>query len=190
MPERLTRLVPPFDSPEARAVHAAITGGPRSTGPQHVPLTEADGSLAGPFGVMLHAPSVGAPLQALGSAVRYETSLDDRVRETAVLTVAAVLGSDFEWRSHEPVARAAGLDDAGLAAIRSEAGDNPVSRLVRRLVLEEDLDDDAYAAARELLGEEALVELVVLVGYYRTLALMLRVFRVDPGPEGADAPSP
>jgi 4-carboxymuconolactone decarboxylase len=42
-----------------------------------------------------------------------------------------------------------------------------------------DLDDAQYAVAVAALGERALVELSTLVGYYATLALQLRIFRVD-----------
>ena len=43
-----------------------------------------------------------------------------------------------------------------------------------------DLDDQQYAEAVATLGEQSLVELTTLVGYYATLALQLRIFRVDP----------
>ena len=47
-----------------------------------------------------------------------------------------------------------------------------------------DLDDGAYAEAVEQLGAAGLFELLTLVGYYATLALQLRVFRVvRPRPE-------
>src|SRR5437868_1894472 len=41
-----------------------------------------------------------------------------------------------------------------------------------------DLDDQEYDTAVTVLGERALVELSTLVGYYATLALQLRIFRV------------
>ena len=49
---------------------------------------------------------------------------------------------------------------------------------MRALVLAGDLDDDAYAGAVAELGEAGVFELTTLVGYYATLALQLRVFRV------------
>jgi 4-carboxymuconolactone decarboxylase len=53
--------------------------------------------------------------------------------------------------------------------------------VARALTGPADLDDEQYAAAIAALGEQALVELSTLVGYYATLALQLRIFRVDPG---------
>ena len=70
-------------------------------------------------------PRLGAALQALGSSVRYDTGLTDRCREIAILTVAAYWSSDFEWYAHEAVARAAGLTDTDLAAIRTARARRP-----------------------------------------------------------------
>ncbi len=51
--------------------------------------------------------------------------------------------------------------------------------MTRDLLTERDLGDAAYADARHFLRDDELVELVTLVGYYSTLALLMRVFRVD-----------
>lgn len=192
--ERLPRLVPPFDDPRAQEVHDAVVGGPRGSGPQAFSLTAPDGSLRGPFGLMLHAPHLGLPLQALGAAVRYETSFGDRAREVAILTVAAVRGSDFERWAHERIGAQVGLDDDDLAGIRDLTfGDRPwvdaheasVHRVAAALAANITLDETAYARARDALGEQALLELVVLVGYYATLASMMAVFGVGaPDEEG------
>jgi 4-carboxymuconolactone decarboxylase len=55
-----------------------------------------------------------------------------------------------------------------------------VHDVMRQLVLAGDLGDDAYAQAREKLGEQTLMELTTVAGYYAMLALQLRVFRVSP----------
>ena len=50
----------------------------------------------------------------------------------------------------------------------------------RALVREGDLDDQHYEYAVTVLGEAGLFELTTIVGYYATLALQLRVYRVEP----------
>ena len=45
-------------------------------------------------------------------------------------------------------------------------------------LLDGDLSDDAWDAASTALGVDGVFELTALVGYYSTLALQLRVFRV------------
>lgn len=177
-----------------RAVYDGIAGGPRAAGPQAFRLTDDEGRLEGPFNAMLVSPGVGMALQDLGAAVRYRTALSDRAREIAILALAALRRSDFEWYAHERVGRRAGLTDGEIAAIRR--GDEPpelsgtelaVLRTTVALAAAGDLDDEQFTRAESALGREQLAELVVLVGYYDLLALSLRVWRT-PLPAGESAP--
>lgn len=167
-----------------RALYDAIAHGPRASGPQHFALTAADGSLRGPFNALLLSPAVGTAVQELGAAIRYRTRLDDRTRELAILLVAARWDSAFEREAHEAIARALGVTDDEIAALRAERAEvfSGREQVVVRTVLallDGDLDDGQWDAASEVLDEETLFELTTLVGYYATLALQLRVFRVD-----------
>lgn len=187
--ERLPLLEPGELDPARAGLQAQIAGGPRAADSRRSPIADERGRLLGAFNAMLFNPEVGGPLQALGAAIRYSTSLGDARREIAILTVAATLDSSFEWYSHEQLGRAAGLSEATLATISAgrepvawEAGDAVVYRCTRALVVNEDLDDEQFAELQAEIGTTGCVELVVLVGYYRTLALILRGFRV-PTPE-------
>jgi 4-carboxymuconolactone decarboxylase len=185
---RLPHLTPDDLDPEQRALYDDITGGPRAAGPQRFPLTDDAGRLAGPFNAMLVAPPAGQALQALGAAIRYATSLGDRIRELAILAVAARWDSAFERSAHEPHALAAGLTEAQVEAVRGGAlpelpdeTERAALRFVSALLREEDVDDVTYAEVVPIIGNRMAVELTTLVGYYATLALQLRVFRVaDP----------
>jgi 4-carboxymuconolactone decarboxylase len=167
-----------------RELYDAIAGGPRARGPQHFALTRADGSLRGPFNAFLLSPDLGGALQDVGAAIRYRGALSDRAREIAILLVAAHWDSDFEREAHEAVGGAAGLTEAELAALRlgdlaAFTGDESLVAAVTMQLLGGDLDDGAWNEASVALGAEVVFELTVLVGYYATLALQLRVFRVD-----------
>jgi 4-carboxymuconolactone decarboxylase len=186
-PPRLGRLLPDSLDEHQRAVYDAITGGPRARGPRLFPLTAADGGLAGPFNAFLLQPRLGNAVQALGSAVRYETALGDRAREIAILVVAVANDSAFEWQAHAAIGAHAGLTDSELAAVRAgEFGALPpgpeqvVARTGHALATGGDLDDESYELAVAALGEPGLFELLTLVGYYAMLAMQLRVFRVGP----------
>jgi 4-carboxymuconolactone decarboxylase len=182
---RLHNPTPEELDPEQRALYDEIAGGPRSAGPQLFELVDEQGRLNGPFGIMLHSPAVGGALQAVGAAVRYRSVLGHRVRELAVLAVAAHWSSDFELYAHVPLARRAGLTEAEVDGLVAGAdvpfedpGERTALRVVRALLRTSDLTDADYAAARDAIGDQGLVELTTLVGYYATLALQLRVFRV------------
>lgn len=181
---RLPKLDPATLDARQREVYDAIAGGPRARGPQLFTLVDPEGRLEGPFNAFLLQPEIGISLQELGSAVRYRTSLSDRAREIAILVVAAHHDSDFERYAHEAVGRHAGLSDEELLAVRELRLDafteheGTVARVTHALCAEGDLDDAAYADAVAALGTPGLFELLTLVGYYATLALQLRVFRV------------
>jgi 4-carboxymuconolactone decarboxylase len=188
---RLAKLQPPFRNEDQQRLYASITSGPRGGGQGPFALADETGALTGPFNAMLLHPGLGAALEALGSAVRFQGRLPGRARELAILVVAAHWASAFEQYAHEAVGRQAGLAEAELAAVRdgrdpglADPAERAAVRAAGALVRTGDLDDGEYAAAVAQLGEAGVFELTTLVGYYATLALQLRVFRVPP-PEGA-----
>jgi 4-carboxymuconolactone decarboxylase len=154
-------------------------------------LVDTDGALVGPFNAMVSAPHVGGPLADLGAALRYRGHLPDRAREMTILTVAARRNSEFEWQSHYGMATNLGIAADVLAAIHSSADPltltDPTERAVvaaaASLVDGRELDDVEYAGLVELIGEDGLIELVVLVGYYELLARLLSVLRVTASTE-------
>ena len=167
------------------SLYREILGGPRGQGPRAVYLSTGAGGLAGPFNAMLYAPAVGHALQELGAAIRFRTQLAPRIREMAILVVAQAAGSGYEQASHEPIGRDAGLTESELDALRADNDpkfadeqESVAYSTARALTVARDLDDEEYAEAITALGEEGLVELSTLVGYYATLALQLRIFRV------------
>jgi 4-carboxymuconolactone decarboxylase len=184
---RLAALSSDTMTPEQVGLYREILSGPRGQGPRAVQLDTGAGGLAGPFNAMLYAPEVGHALQELGAAIRFRAELSPRIREMAILVVAQAWDSAYERDSHEPIGREAGLSDPEIEALR--AGSDPAFtdeqeqvayQVIRSLTGPADLDDQQYDRAVSALGERALVELSTLVGYYATLALQLRIFRVDP----------
>jgi 4-carboxymuconolactone decarboxylase len=190
---RLAALSSEEMTPEQVDLYRKILSGPRGQGPRTVLLATGAGALSGPFNAMLYAPEVGHALEELGLAIRFKTGLTPRIRETAILVVAQAWDSTYEQAAHELIGHDAGLAEPEIEALR--AGADPgfadeqerVAYHVARSLAgpAADLDDGQYAEAVATLGEQALVELSALVGYYALLALQMRVFRVNPEPEQA-----
>ena len=186
MSDRLAKLVPAELDDDQRAVYDAVAGGRRAQGPQLFRLVDAEGGLEGPFNAFLLQPKLGYALQALGAAVRYETSLSDRAREIAILVTAVDAGAAFEWYAHEALGRHVGLTDDELAGLRdgrfevfADETERLVASTVHALCARGDLDDDEYRRATGGLGMAGVFELLTLAGYYLALAMQLRVFRVS-----------
>ena len=182
---RLEPLPPSSLDSNQRELYESIAGGPRAQGEQHFDLTRTDGALLGPFTALLLSPVLGSALQELGAAVRFHTSLSARCREIAILTVAAHWDSVFERSAHESVGRAAGLTEEVLRQIRARtvpALDDPHESAYAHLAMgmvEGDVDDESWSTHACVVGEAGVFELSTLVGYYATLALQMRIFRVD-----------
>lgn len=187
-PPRTDPLDPAELDPQRRALHERIAGGPRAA-QARIPLLDDGGRLLGPFGPMLFSPRIGAAVQQVGAALRTDPDLPPRLRELAVLTVAAHTRSAFEWSAHEAAARDTGLTDEQLQALLDDAepaglddAERAAVRVVRDLLTGHDVDDETYAAALAALGRDTLAAVVWLSGYYAMLAGALAVFR----PAGAD----
>lgn len=188
--ERLRRLLPGDLDPAQRALYEAIAAGERSRGGQAFDIVEPDGALTGPYGLMVHAPEIGAPLQELGAALRFRSVFDDRVREIVILMVARGPGSRFAWWAHERIALTVGVSAEEIEAIEAGefTGRDDVERricdVVERLLDGGSVDDAGFERAASVLSSRELVELSVLVGYYRTLTQAMTLFEVGiPGPD-------
>ena len=190
---RLPGLRPEELTDEQRDLYESIAGGDRARDASFR-LTEADGSLVGPFGALLLSPVVGNALQAVGAAIRFGCDLSPLVREVAILTVAAHWRSGFEWWAHEPIARRAGLRDDQIGDLysgRTPAFDNEPAAaahaLSSTLLAGRRPDDELFDAARDLFGPAGVMELGALVGYYNLLAQLMDTFDVDV-PAGETSP--
>jgi 4-carboxymuconolactone decarboxylase len=164
-----------------RAVHDSIVSGPR-------------GMIGGPLPIWLHSPDFAARAQSLGEFCRFKSSLDSRLTELAIITMAAHWRAQFEWYFHAPLAEAAGISAAAIAAIRSgeeprfdRADEAVVYRFSSELLETRAVGDGTYRQAIEALGEIGVVDLVAVLGYYSLISMTLVAFSVDL-PPGADPP--
>lgn len=173
MRARIPLPVPAEMSAEQRRIHDDVL------------RTRPDAS--GPFLAWLHSPGLAQPAQALGAFCRYQTSLDPQESELLILCVAAAYRCPGEQLIHEPIARAAGLSEQVVAAIRSEAvAELPTARLrmlaeiARELCTTKQLGPALFRRAEQLFGVTALVEIVGVIGYYAFVAYTLNAFEMSP----------
>lgn len=146
----------------------------------------------GPFGAWMHAPEFGQLAQALGAYVRYQTSLPPRMSEFVILCTARHWRAQYEWFAHAPIAEKEGVSKKVIADL--QAGKRPTSASKEELALYDFIEelyktrrvsDKTYARVYAFLGEEALVQLMGILGYYAMVAMTLNVFHMLP-PENAE----
>ena len=159
---------------EQAKVHRAICSGPR-------------GEVRGPLAIWLHRPTLADKAQQLGQYCRYDSSLPPRLSELAILVTARIWRSEFEWQSHETPAREAGLADTVISALSNDEepaftqdDESVVYRVTRELNLNRKVSNDLYREAEQLLGRDALIDLVGVLGYYSLISMTINAFEVDP----------
>lgn len=186
---RLDPIRPEAMSDAQRALYDALLSGKRGSG-----LTSPDGSLIGPFNVMMLNPHLGNRVQSLGEALRFEISLPRQAIEVATLVVGAHWRSQFEWWAHDRLAKQAGVSEAVIDAIKR--GDQPnfdddneavAFDVATELYRTQRLSAETYSRAVNHFGEAGVFELVSLVGYYTLVSLVLNGFDV-PLPAGETPP--
>ncbi|HUY63778.1 MAG TPA: carboxymuconolactone decarboxylase family protein [Acidimicrobiales bacterium] len=112
--------------------------------------------------------------------------LPPRTRELAILRTAANCRADYEWAHHVPMAGAAGVSALEIDALSRPLGDHhwdpadfDVLRAVDEMHQTLALTDGAWAAVHDHLGDDATIELIMLVGQYHLVALVLRTLGIE-----------
>jgi 4-carboxymuconolactone decarboxylase len=190
---RLPWLGPGDLGDEQRAFYDLIASSPRAAS-MDTPLLDEAGRFHGPFNQMLTHPALGVALDRLGHALRFPGSLPRAVFESVVVTVASARRAGYEWYAHAPLARAAGVSAAQLAAVFDgdyEALAPTIGPATVRLV-RDTLENRAPSAAtvravEEAYGASGVTEIVVAVSHYETIATLMRTWGA-PMPDGVPDP--
>ena len=138
------------------------------------------------FRALMNSPKAAEAVGQLGEYLRLNTSLDPTVREIAIISVARHTNSDYEWAHHEPIAREVGVRPEVIESIRIgrapmglPAKEGVFAQAAKELALDGDLTDRTFQAIEHLLGPQAVVEFITLVGYYAMLSVALRALGVE-----------
>jgi 4-carboxymuconolactone decarboxylase len=159
---------------------------------EHV-LSGPRGSTDGPFNVQLRSPEMGDLGQQFGAATRFATSVPRKLYELAIIITARHWTAQFEWTAHHRGALQAGVSPAvcdAIAAGRRPSAMSPDEEVVYNFATEllekKQVSDATFDAAKKLLGERGVVDLISVMGWYGTVSMYLNVDRY-PLPEGTQA---
>lgn len=148
------------------------------------------GRLAAPLNVMrmmAHAEGCFKPMTRLGGAMLGKLKLDPKLRELALMRTVGMEGGRYEWVQHVPVAQALGIGAAQLAAIEAGTIDAPcfdareqaLLRFTTEVVERVAASPETLAAVRRHLSDREVVELVLMIGFYMTLARLTETTGVE-----------
>ena len=142
------------------------------------------------FRMMAHATTDFRPLVGLGSAILARQKLSPKLRELAILRVAALSPARYEWVQHVPIAQATGataaqitaLERGEIAADAFDAVERAVLRFTTEVLCDVRASEATFAEAARHLSAQEIVELILTVGYYMMIARLLETTAVDLDP--------
>jgi 4-carboxymuconolactone decarboxylase len=180
-PERMPPLPREQMNEAQRAAADALIAGPRK-------------GVKGPFIPLLRSPALMDRLQKVGEYLRFDSVLPTRVSEFTILVVARVWTQQFEWFVHVPLALQAGTAQATIDALRegrrptTMSDDEAVAHdFVQELLHHKGVSDATYQDALQRWGEQGVVDLVGLIGYFEMVSMVLNMAHTPPDKkEGVD----
>lgn len=146
----------------------------------------------GPFNIYLRSPQVAELSRPLSDYLRFKAPAARKYKEIAIMLTSRYWGGQYVWYSHRQQALDAGLTPAFISAMA--AGERPAGMtpdeatmfdFCTQLLSTRQVSDANFKAAKALIGERGIVEIVALMGQYTGLTML---FVVDRYPVPAGAP--
>ena len=154
------------------------------------------GAVIEPFIALLRSPELCTHAQRMGEYLRYRSAIGLRLSELAILVTARHWSQPVEWAIHAPIARREGIDAAAVLAIglgQSPVLVRPDERVVydfsTQSLADKNVDDATWAAAQSELGDQGVVDLLGIIGYYTMLSVVMNGART-PAPTNTTMPLP
>lgn len=145
-----------------------------------IPGGDSHAGMRGPGGVRLHSPHLAIAASPGSYYLRHQTGLSAKIREIAILTSAREHDSRFEWQQHERVGLREGVSPETIDVIKHrkpvdglDETEAVVIEFGRQLFQERKVAPELFARAREIFGEQKLIDLIANMGLYAATAAML-----------------
>jgi 4-carboxymuconolactone decarboxylase len=151
-------------------------------------IVDSRGALHGPFSMLLHSPELAGRVAHLGAFVRFEGSLDMRVRVLAAMTVAREFDAVYVWGAQTGNARRQGVPEATITAIREKhtrgvpPEDGQIIDFTLQLIRTHRVDDATFKAVQARFGNDQLLQLTGAIGYYAMLAMTVNACELEAAP--------
>jgi 4-carboxymuconolactone decarboxylase len=151
-------------------------------------IAASRGAIQGPFTIFLHCPELAGRVAHLGAFVRFEGSLDMRVRVLAAMTTARELDAVYVWGAQTGGARRLGVPEVTIAAIREKhtrgmlPEDAQIVEFTQQLLRKHRVDDATFKAIQARFGNDGLIQLTGAIGYYSMLAMTVNACELEAAP--------
>lgn len=138
------------------------------------------------YKALAHTPSILPHFLRLGNSLIGKTKLSPKLRELAILRIARLSGSEYEWTQHYPIALEVGVSRRRAESI-SQWKDSPDFTDIERAVLQYvdeaarkvTVKDKTFQNLKQYLDEQEIVELTAGIGYWEMVARVLVALEID-----------
>lgn len=141
----------------------------------------------GPFGVLMHVPTLADRVAALEDYFRFNATLPALDRELVIMATAREMGARYPWARHEARGREVGTRSEAIEAVRVNgaleqltARERLLVEIVRTLLRTRALPAELYERGLAELGRQQLIETVALAGHYSLIGMVVNAFDVAP----------
>ena len=143
------------------------------------------------FKMMAHAESNFRPLLQLGTSILAQQQLSAKLRELAILHVAQLSPAEYEWVQHVPIAKSVGVTADQVKALEHgeidagcfDAEERLVLQFTSEVVRDVGASDVTFAAMAQRFTPREIVELILAIGFYMTMARLMETTRIDLEPD-------
>src|SRR5262245_28434416 len=148
-------------------------------------LVAGRGRILGPYKVWIHSPTIASGMEHIGTYLNKRGSLSPREVEIGILVIAQHWNADYVRQAHIREGKKVGLSQDVIDAVL--AGGDPkltdphergVYEFASALVGGAKLSDARFGEFEKVLGRNGVAEVLVLLGYYTSVALAMKVHEV------------
>jgi 4-carboxymuconolactone decarboxylase len=148
-------------------------------------LKVSSAGLGGPYAMLLRSPVLLERYLGMTDYLRFETSVPKHLNEMAILIQARLWDAQYEWWAHYPIALKAGLSESIANDIRDgkrpanmKPDEDVVYDVCIELLRERHLTDATFERARKILGEQQVIDLVAVAGFYVMVSTVIHAGRI------------
>ena len=142
--------------------------------------------------ILAYSPKAARAFARLGGFIRFQSKLDTRLRELAILQVGYLARSPYEYSHHIKLGRDFGVSDDDIRAIADETAGRPsqleplaraVLAAARELTTRPSISGELFAELSDGLGNELLLDLIMTISFYNGVVRLLGAVEMDVEPE-------
>jgi 4-carboxymuconolactone decarboxylase len=189
---------PPSRKPEARERHAIMSRildvSPDQLTPEQTNIFEqlvaGRGRILGPYRVWIHSPTIASGMEQIGTFLNKRATLSQREVEMVIIMIATHWQGDYVQTAHVRMGRQVGLSQAVIDALLAgsepaltDAHEQAVHRFAAAMIASRKVPDAEFAEIETTLGRPGIAEVLVLIGYYTSVAMAMKVHEVPIPPE-------